>query len=128
MRTDRITRWIVGGSGVSTLMFGLWALFAPRSFFETVATFEPFNAHLIHDLGAFQIGIGATLLVALLISDALMVVLAGSGVGAALHFITHLIDRDLGGRSTDPAMFGIVAAVVVGTACVRFIRTRADAA
>lgn len=42
----------------------MWALVAPRSFFTSLATFEPYNPHLLHDIGAFQIGIGAVLLLA----------------------------------------------------------------
>ena len=38
---------------------GLWAMITPESFFESAATFEPFNAHLLRDVGAFMIGLGA---------------------------------------------------------------------
>ena len=31
---------------------GIWAFVAPRSFFDTLATFEPFNAHFVRDVGA----------------------------------------------------------------------------
>jgi hypothetical protein len=37
----------------------------------------PCNQHLIHDAGAFQIGIGAALLLALVCPDALLVALTG---------------------------------------------------
>jgi hypothetical protein len=39
----------------------LWAFLDARTFFNEVATFEPYNEHLVHDIGAFQIGIGAML-------------------------------------------------------------------
>jgi hypothetical protein len=46
------------------LVFGAWAFADPESFFDEVATFEPYNQHLIQDVGAFQIGLGAVLLIA----------------------------------------------------------------
>ena len=41
--------------------FGLWAFVDPRSFYDALATFKPYNKHFLHDIGAFQIGIGAGL-------------------------------------------------------------------
>ena len=48
--------------GLFMLAFGIWAFFAPVSFADFVAF--PYNGHLLHDVGAFQIGIGATVLLA----------------------------------------------------------------
>ena len=47
------------------LFAGIWPLVDSRSFFDQLATFEPYNAHFLHDIGAFQVGIGATLAAAL---------------------------------------------------------------
>jgi multicomponent Na+:H+ antiporter subunit D len=55
-------------------------MIAPTSFFEQAATFEPYNAHFIRDLGAFQIGLGAVLLLAAFSRDALLVALAGTTI------------------------------------------------
>jgi hypothetical protein len=96
-------------SGTAFLGLGIWAFLAPRSFYEVVATFNPFNLHLFHDVGAFQIGIGAALLSALFWNDALFVALTGGTVGAVVHFVSHVMDRDLGGRSTDPWALGVFA-------------------
>ena len=49
-------------AGILTVAAGAWALLAPRSFAEFVRF--PYRRHFIHDGGAFQIGIGATLLLA----------------------------------------------------------------
>ena len=54
-------------SGLVALAIGIWAFFAPASFAEFVAF--PYSRHLMHDVGAFQIGIGATMLLALLWAD-----------------------------------------------------------
>jgi hypothetical protein len=50
--------------GLFMLVLGIWAFFAPASFAEIVAF--PYNRHLLHDVGAFQIGIGTTMLLALM--------------------------------------------------------------
>ena len=85
--------------GFVFLAFGVWALIAPVAFFERMALFEPFNAHFIQDLGAFQVGLGATLVMAAFITtDALAAALVGTGVGASAHVISHLVGLDLGGN------------------------------
>jgi hypothetical protein len=98
--------------GLFTLAFGIWAFFAPASFAEFVAF--PYNRHLLHDVGAFQIGIGVTLLLALLWADSVMVVLAGYVVGSSFHVVSHIIDRHIGGHGYDPLVLGLL--VVVGLA------------
>jgi hypothetical protein len=45
---------VVGGF---MLIFGVWSLLLPRSF-DAFIDFPPYNEHLLHDVGAFQIGIG----------------------------------------------------------------------
>jgi hypothetical protein len=85
----------------SMLGVGLWALVGPRSFAGWIS-FPPYNEHLIHDAGAFQIGIGAALLLSLLSSDALIVALGGFLVGGTLHAFNHAVDSHLGGHASDP--------------------------
>ena len=102
---------------------GAWAFLAPRSFYDNVATFEPYNLHLLHDLGAFQLAIGASLLAALLWSDGLTVALAGATVGAVVHDVAHFMDRDLGGRSSDPWTLGLLAVLLLVALALR-IRAR----
>ena len=98
---------------------GIWAFLDPRAFYEGVATWPPFNKHFIHDIGAFQIGLGLTLLLGLLGGDALFVALAGVGAGQAIHALAHWIDRDLGGKPGDPWAMGILAAILVTGAVLR---------
>jgi uncharacterized membrane protein len=104
--------WIALAGGILVLVLGIWAFTSPRSFYKSVATWPPFNRHFIHDLGALQIGIGATLLLAALRSDALFVALTGAAIGAGFHFVSHVMDRDLGGKSSDPIVFGLIAVVL----------------
>jgi hypothetical protein len=80
----------------SMLGLGLWAFLDPPSFSGFV-DFAPYNQHLIHDAGAFQLGIGAALLAALWWPDGLVVALTGFAVASGLH----TIDRPLGGHDSD---------------------------
>ena len=95
------------------LAAGLWAFAAPLSFATNVATYPPYNQHLIHDLGAFQIGLGAAALAALLCTDALVAVLVGVAAGSVMHEMSHITDQLLGGRPTDPYTIGAFAVVVL---------------
>ena len=59
--------------GMVFLVFGLWAMADASSFYNSIALFEPYNAHFIQDLGAFQVGLGLTLILAAFVtSDALV--------------------------------------------------------
>lgn len=110
--TKKIVTLIVLAVGLFNLGVGIWAFLAPRSFFDQVATFPPFNEHLFHDLGAFQGALGATLLFGLRVRNGLVVAMLGNLVGAIAHFISHVMDSDLGGKPTDPVATGFLAAVL----------------
>lgn len=112
-RLPAVTAAVVG---VLLFVSGLWALVDARSFYDAAATFPPYNRHLLHDIGAFLAGLGAALLVGLRISKALAVALIANAVAAVLHAVSHVVDRDLGGKSSDPAFFVIVAVVIVAAA------------
>jgi hypothetical protein len=99
-------------AGLSMLGFGVWALASPQSFADLI-DFPPYNVHLLHDVGAFQIGIGATLLIALRWQDSLAVALAGFVVGSGLHAISHLADLHLGGHG-EVEVLGLGAVAVLG--------------
>ncbi len=116
---DRAPKVIAVLGATIMLGFGLWAFLDPRAFYKGVAVWPPFNKHFIHDIGAFQIGLGLTLLLALVRGDALFVALAGVGGGAAVHAAAHWIDRDLGGKSTDPWVMTVLAALLVAGAVLR---------
>ena len=98
---------------------GLWAMIDPRSFYLNAAPFPPYNVHLLHDIGAFQIGLGACLAAGLRLGDALLVVLVGNTFGAVAHFIAHVVDRDEGGHVSDPFIFGFVALLLIALTVAR---------
>jgi hypothetical protein len=92
---------------------GAWALLSPHSFFDLVAHYPPYARHLFHDIGAFQLGIAAALLAGIAGRSDLAVGLWGGAVAGVLHAISHWVDQDLGGRSTDPILVTMLAAVLV---------------
>ena len=101
-------------AGAFMVAAGVWGLVAPGSFTEFV-DFPP-HEHFVHDAGAFQLGIGATLLLALAWRDGLALALAGFLVANTVHAANHLIDLDLGGHAWDApglAALSLVAGVAL---------------
>jgi hypothetical protein len=120
--------WVRGvalAGAVAFLLFGVWALVAPQSFFDSLATFEPYNPHLLHDIGAFQIGLGAALALAAFPErvDGLGAALLGVGIGAAMHVVSHLVDLDLGGTpATDVPTLSVLALALLAAGASRVKR------
>ena len=110
--TARAISFIVG---LFYLLSGGWAFLLPSSFYVTVATFPPYNLHLLHDAGAFQVGLGVALVGAAVAGRWLAPVVMGALAGSLLHLLAHLIDINLGGHpATDlPSLALIIAALVV---------------
>jgi hypothetical protein len=99
-------------AGSFTLIFGAWSLLFPRSF-DALIDFPPYNEHLLHDVGAFQIGIGVSLLLSLIWSDSIGVALVAFIVAGTIHSISHAFDRHLGGHLSDQwALGGLVLLAV----------------
>jgi PPOX class probable F420-dependent enzyme len=74
----------------------------------------------VHDLGAFQLGIGVTLLLALIWRDALALGLAGFLVGNSVHAVNHAADLDLGGHGRgDWISLGVVSVAVAAALVLR---------
>ena len=115
--------------GLAFGAFGAWGMIDPRSFFERVARFEPYNQHFLQDIGAFQIGLGAVLLLAAWrpLGDVLALSLAGVGIGALLHALSHVIGRELGGTpATDIPLFATLAVALLAAGALRWAQSRAS--
>lgn len=111
-RADLVSVLVLGVFGVFSFFIGLYALLDTSSFHEDVARFEPYNRHLYHDIGAFVLGLGVVALLAIVWrNDALLAALGGAAAGSAGHFISHVVDEDLGGRAADPWTFGVIAVI-----------------
>lgn len=121
-------RVIVVLVGVFLVGLGLWALLSPTTFYSTIALFQPYNQHFLHDVGAFQVGLGTAMLLTQLWEDSLLVVLAGTATGATLHFASHVVDRSLGGHpATDLPFLGGLALLLVAAWALRLRQLRASA-
>ena len=107
-----IATTVVGGV---MLIFGIWSLLLPRSF-DALIDFPPYNQHLLHDVGAFQIGIGVSVLISLMWSDSIGVALTAFIVAGTIHSINHAFDRHLGGHSFD--QWGLAGLVLLAGAAL----------
>jgi PPOX class probable F420-dependent enzyme len=99
---DRGRRFVLAVTLLAGLFMtaaGATALLAP-GWFADAAGF-PRHTHFVHDAGAFQLGIGVTLLLALIWHDGPALVLAGFLVANTTHAVNHAVDLDLGGRIGD---------------------------
>ena len=122
-RLAQLPQIVASVAGVMLASFGLWAMIGPRSFFDALATFDPYNEHLIQDIGAFQIGLGAVLLLAVAprVGDGLVVALAGVGIGMVAHTVSHVIGHDLGGTpAVDIPFFSILGGLLLAAGYVRW--------
>ncbi|GAA4737350.1 PPOX class F420-dependent oxidoreductase [Phytohabitans rumicis] len=95
----------------------VWCLSAPGSFADFVDF--PRHEHFVHDLGAFQLGLGVALLLALIWADALATALCGFLAANAVHAANHFADLDIGGRTADAWAILLAALVTAGALWVR---------
>jgi hypothetical protein len=116
--------------GLFFLGSGLWAMLTPEAFFDAAATFEPFNAHLIRDVGAFMVGLGAVLLLAAArpAVESLAVALCGAGIGAVAHTLSHVVDRGHGGTpAADIPFWAVVSLALLWAGVARWRDADAEA-
>jgi PPOX class probable F420-dependent enzyme len=107
-------------AGVFMLAAGVWCLAAPRSFAEVVDF--PYSRHFVHDAGAFQVGIGVTLLLAAGWADAAAVTLAGFFAGNTVHVVNHVIDLDAGGSAAQAWGLALISLLVLAALVQRLRR------
>jgi hypothetical protein len=113
------TRVVLALLAFSSGVVGLWAAFAPRSFYDDfpgsghawVAPDGPYNEHLVRDVGELNLAITLVTLVALVVlSRTLVVTVAGAWlVYSVPHFVYHL-------RHLDPFSGGDTVSIPVSLA------------
>jgi hypothetical protein len=97
MTYQRWTRIALGYLALVSLEIGLWAQFAPRSFYDHfpglgrawVAVNGPYNEHLVRDVGGLNLALAAVLIVAL-VTLSRSTILAAS-IASLLYGIPHLV-------------------------------------
>ncbi|MEP7201718.1 MAG: hypothetical protein ABI894_03860 [Ilumatobacteraceae bacterium] len=90
-------RIAIGYLALVSLEIGVWAQFAPRSFFDDfpglgrawVRVDGPYNEHLVRDVGGLNLGLAAVLIVAL-VTLSRTTVIAGS-IASLLYGVPHLV-------------------------------------
>jgi PPOX class probable F420-dependent enzyme len=110
-----LTVTLLAGAFMTTA--GVAALSAP-GWFADVTDYPP-HTHFVHDAGAFQLGIGITLLLAVTWRDGLAVALAGFVVGNTAHAVNHAVDLDVGGRGSDSWGLAALSLLAAGALAVR---------
>jgi len=95
------------------VVIGAWAFASPKNFYDVLAEYPPLNAHFLRDVGAFNLGIGAGLLASLRWKDAVVASLGGASAASVMHAVSHIIDRDAGGKATDAPLLWLLAVVIV---------------
>jgi hypothetical protein len=124
IKRDRYSTAVLALAGLINVVFGVWAFFAPHSFYAEIATFPPYNLHFMHDIGAYQIGIGVALLGALVVYDVLVVALLTGAVTVSVHAAAHVMDHERGGHPTDVWGLTLLAALLAVGLVVRIRANR----
>ena len=115
-------RWVriaLGYLALVSIVLGVWAQFAPRSFYDDfpglgrhwVRGDGPFNEHLVRDVGGLNLGLAIILVVAMVTLARPMIVTAcaASLAYAVPHLVYHIFN-------TDSLSTGDVAASIGGLA------------
>ena len=133
-----VSRVVLALLAATAAQLGLWATFAPRSFYEDfpgggrnwVAIDGPYNEHLVRDFGGLNLALAFVLVVALVHMTPVLVRTAAiaSLLFAVPHFVHHARHLDVFTSSSDKlvnmvllglAIAGPVVLLVLDSALVR---------
>ena len=97
MTYRRWARIALGYLSLVSLEIGVWAQFAPRSFYDHypglgrawVRVDGPYNEHLVRDVGGLNLGLAAVLIIALVTLSRPTIIAAS--VASLLYGIPHLV-------------------------------------
>jgi len=116
------TRWIriaLGYLALVALQVGVWAQFAPRSFYDHFPGFGmawvrvdgPYNEHLVRDVGGLNLAVAALMIAAMITLLRPMIVVAA--IAALLYGVPHLVYHI---AHTDPLGTGDIVVSLGGLA------------
>lgn len=132
MATTTAGRWLRVSLAYLTLfslLVGVWALVAPRSFYDDFPGFGrvwvsvdgPYNEHLIRDVGALNLAL-AVVFVAAAVSLARTLVMVAAGAAAVWgipHLVYHLVNTDgLGTGDVIASLGGLILFAALPAALV----------
>jgi hypothetical protein len=113
-RRDLALRPLLLALGLYHLALGAFMVIAPRTFYEEVAAYAPYNDHFIRDISTFYLALGALLVVAAARRAWQVPLLVLALVQYALHVLNHIWDVS----DTEPGWLGpfnlVVLALLTG--------------
>lgn len=112
---------ILAAFGVTQLALGGWMLLAPRSFYDVLADFGPYDGHLLRDNATWYLALGAALLLAARRPAWRAPVLALALLQYALHALNHLADVT-DARTALMGVFDVVSLALTAAALVVLLR------
>ena len=122
VRIDVISRIALGYLALVSLQIGVWALLAPRSFYDDfpglgrswVAADGPYNEHLVRDVGALNLAFAVLVIAAAVRLTRSLVTIASIGalVWGVPHLLYHLANTDVLGTGDAAASIGGLVAFV----------------
>jgi hypothetical protein len=97
MNYRRWTRIALGYLSLLSLEIGLWAQFAPRSFYDHfpglgrtwIKVDGPYNEHLVRDVGGLNLGLAAVLIIAMITLSRTTIIAASAA--SLLYGVPHLV-------------------------------------
>ncbi|OBI40238.1 hypothetical protein A5707_09965 [Mycobacterium kyorinense] len=89
---SRFVAAVLIGFGLYSTLLGLFMLFAPGTFFDTLGAFGPRNNHYIFDTASFELPLGLLLLAALRWPSWRVPALAFAVAHWVLHSLSHIVD------------------------------------
>jgi hypothetical protein len=121
---DRVVRVLLALMAISSGFIGLWALLAPRSFYDDfpgagrhwVSADGPYNEHLVRDVGGLNLALTVVVVVAAITLVRVLVQTAAvsSLVFGIPHFAYHAAHTDLYSSSDSAAtLFSLGLAIVL---------------
>ncbi len=112
----KLQRVILGYLTVTSVIVGMWAQFAPRSFYDNFPGFGhvwvgvdgPFNEHLVRDVGGLNLALAIVLLFAAVFLERSLVVAACSAslLYGVPHLVYHFLNRNIMGAGDFVAVIG----------------------
>ena len=119
---DRVVRVVLAVWAVASVQLGIWATFAPRSFFDDYPGFGrhwvrvdgPYNEHLVRDFGALNLALAVVTIAALVtLSRPMVIAVAVAWLAWSVpHLVYHLRHLDVF-SSTHDKVLNVVALSVL---------------
>jgi hypothetical protein len=104
MTYRRWTRIALAYLALISLEVGVWAQFAPRSFYDHfpglgrawIRVDGPFNEHLVRDIGGLNLGLAAVLIAAMITLSRPLIVAASAAslLYGVPHLVYHIVNTD----------------------------------